>query len=133
MRLFPALGLNAEAVAAHEEDLRLRVRELPDATRQAYYAAFKREYKDPDTYAVLNWMFLAGLHHMYLGHYLRGAVNLVLMLGAIILLFSPLAALGVLIVLLILGVELMALFRAQTVVADHNNEVAEQILLRLER
>ena len=129
--MFDALKLNAEQVKQHEEDIRLRVRELSDDQRKAYFAACKSAIKDPDTYAVLNWFFVAGLHHMYLEKYLRGGVTLVAMLVGIALLFSILAPLGILIILAILTVELMALFRSQTVVADYNNQVAERILTNL--
>ena len=42
--------------------------ELTDEQRKEYYDRFRREVRDPDTYAVLNYFFLAGLHHMYLGN-----------------------------------------------------------------
>lgn len=132
MALFNALRLNAEAVEQQEELIRQRVRELSDADRKAYFSRVKKELKDPDTYAVLNWFFLAGLHHMYLGEYVRGATNLVLMVVAVLLMFTALLPLGILIVVVILVLELMALFRAQTVVANHNNQIAEAALADLD-
>ena len=132
MALVDALKLNAEVVTQHEEDLRLRVRELNDADRKTYFEQVKRELKDPDTYAVLNWFFLAGLHHMYLGAYVRGSINLSLMIVAVVLLFTPALLLGILIIGLILSLELMALFRSQVVVTHHNNLVAEDILAQFD-
>lgn len=132
MALFDALRLNAEAVEQQEELIRQRVRELSDADRKAYFSRVKKELKDPDTYAVLNWFFLAGLHHMYLGEYVRGATNLVLMVVAVLLMFTALLPLGIVIVVAILVLELMALFRAQTVVANHNNQIAEAALADLD-
>ena len=126
--MFEALSLNAEVVRQHEESLRERARALPDDVRKAYFAEYKRSMKDPDTYAVLNWFFLAGLHHMYLGRYARGAVNLIVLLVGIALFFSPLTPLGVVCIVVILAAELKALFRAETVVAHHNNMIAEALL-----
>ena len=132
MALFEAIHLNAEEVDRQEEELRLRARELSDEARKLYFERFKKEMKDPDKYAVLNWFFLTGLHHMYLGDFVRGAINLALMVWAIIMLFTPFWPLGVVIVIAILALELMALFRSQTVVANHNNQVAEEILAALD-
>ena len=129
--MFDAFALNTEAVSAHEEKIRLQVRELDDSQRKFYHGQFKREMKDPDTYAVLNYFFLAGLHHMYLGEYVRGAANLVMLIFGIGLLIVGATIVGSLLIGFILVVELMALFRAQVVVANHNNLVSESILTRL--
>ena len=126
--MFEAIRLDAAAVNAQEEDIRLRIRDLSEDQRKAYYDRFRREVRDPDTYAVLNYFFLAGLHHMYLGNFLRGATNLALLLAGVGCFVVGSTLLGVLLVAFILSVELMALFRSQVVVAHHNNRVAEHIL-----
>ena len=129
--VFEALKLDSEAVAAKEEALRLRARELSDVDRQRYFRAFRTEMKDPDTYAVLNWSFIAGLHHMYLGKWLRGAINLTVLIIGIVLLFGSFFTWGIVIIVGLLCIELMALFRSQTIVAHHNNLVSERILNEL--
>ena len=126
--MFEVLRLNAETVAATEEDIRLRLRDLTDEQRKTYYDRFRQEVRDPDTYAVLNYFFLAGLHHMYLGNYMRGAANLVTLVIGTGLLISGLTLLGILLVGFILTVELLALFRSQVVVSHHNNQIAQDIL-----
>ncbi len=126
--MFEALSLNKEAVDADEEAIRLRVRELPDDCRREYHERLRRELKDPDTYATLNYFFLTGIHHMYLDKYLRGVLNLVVLLVGILCIVAAVPFLGVLIIGFILTVELMALFRSQVVVADHNNQVMQRIL-----
>ncbi|MDG2277618.1 MAG: membrane protein insertion efficiency factor YidD [Pseudomonadales bacterium] len=131
--MLEALTLRSEDVADHEEALRVRIRALTDANRLHYFKRFKSDLKDPDTYAVLNWFFLAGLHHMYLGNWLRGAINLVILIAGIALLFSAFTTLGMVVIAALLAIELMALFRSQTVVANHNNLLAESILDELER
>lgn len=129
--MFEALKLDTAAVNAQEENIRLRVRELNDPQRKMYYERFRVQMKDPDTYAVLNYFFLTGLHHMYLGYYVRGAINLLILIVGVGLLSTGAILLGTLAIVVILCSELMALFRAQVIVAHHNNGVAEQILADL--
>lgn len=126
--MFDALRLDAETVERHEEDLRARVRELPDEARKVYFSQYKKLMRDPDTYAVLNWFFLAGLHHMYLGKFMRGALNLAVMVTGLLMLFSPLLVVGIVMIGSVLIVELLSLFRSQTIVAHHNNMIAEELL-----
>ena len=129
--MFEALRLNQEAVDREEEDLRLRARDLPDAARLTYHERLRRELKDPDTYASLNYFFLTGIHHMYLEKFGRGIVNLaVLIVGLLMLAVLP--PLGILLIGFILVVELMALFRSQVVVKNHNNQICRRILDELE-
>lgn len=116
-----------DEVQAHEEALRTRIRALPDAQRSAFFHALEPKLKDPDTYAALNYLFIAGLHHFYLGKWLRGLCNITIFIVGILLLWTPLAAVGVLIILGITAAELYALFRAQTMVQAHNNDVMEQL------
>ena len=126
--MFEAIKLDAAEVSQHEEDLRLRVRDLSDDERKEYFQLLKAEMKDPDTYAVLNWFFIAGLHHMYLGYWLRGCRNLAILVIGIVLFLTPLMPIAVLMIAFLLALELMALFRSQTVVAHHNNMLGEAIL-----
>ena len=126
--MFEALKLNAADVEAHEEEIRLRVRDLDDAARKAYYEQFGQDMKDPDTYAILNYFFLTGLHHMYLGDFTRGAINLSILIAGIGLMLTGFSLFGGLAIGFIVAVELMALFRSQVVVANHNNLLSERIL-----
>lgn len=126
--MFEAIKLDAEAIETHEEQIRQRIRQMDDASRKNYYDRFSKEMKDPDTYAVLNFFFVTGLHHMYLGKYFRGAVNLCILLLGIVCFILGLVIIGGAAVLFILCVELMALFRSQMIVADYNNHVSERIL-----
>ena len=54
-----------------EEEIRILVRGLPDEQRSIFYNQVEENLKDPDTYAVLNFIFIAGLHHFYLGKRVR--------------------------------------------------------------
>lgn len=125
--MWEAIGLNSEEVRQAEEKLREAVRELPEADRARYHREYQRCYRDPDTFAVLNWFFMAGLHHFYLGRIRRGLVNLVVMTaGLISLLVVPL--LGVVLLVAVVVLELPALFRSQVIVADHNVDIGWEIL-----
>ena len=124
--MFEAYRLRGEAVHDSAEALRHRVEGLSSAQRAEYYARYKIAVKDPDTYAVLNWVFLAGLHHFYLAHYLRGLVNLAVMIAGVALCFvSPILG-GALIVAITL-VELPALFRSQLIVEAYNVQLGFDI------
>lgn len=125
--MFEALNLREEAVRAEEEAIREQVRQLPDDQRAAFFHRYNKELRDPDTYAVLNWLFLAGLHHFYLGRVQRGLVNLVAMVVGLVLLVIGIGF-GGLVILVVLLVELPALFRSQVIVMDYNNRLARTLL-----
>jgi TM2 domain-containing membrane protein YozV len=118
-----------EIVENKEEELRDLACELPDDKRAIYYKQLDKRLKDPDTYAVLNYIFIAGLHHFYLGKWIRGLINItVFWLGVALLFFGDYAiATGVLILVLLFLFELYELFRSQTIVQHHNNVVMEDI------
>ncbi|MDX1391363.1 MAG: TM2 domain-containing protein, partial [Rheinheimera sp.] len=96
--------------------------------RQAFYQQLSRELRDPDTYATLNWCFLAGLHHFYLRQWARGAVNLAVFIAGVILLFSVASWLGLVLIVAISVVELWALFRAQIIIQNWNNQIMRRLL-----
>lgn len=110
-----------------EDRLREKIRALSDEQRKHYYRLERERLKDPDTYAVLNYFFVAGLHHFYLGKTTRGMINVVLMLVGLLLLpmFAPL---GIILLLTVLLIELPQLFKSQRIVFAHNLELMEQIL-----
>ncbi len=125
--MFEAWTLSISEIKADEERLRQTVRELDDQARAAYFRESKNRLRDPDTYAVLNYFFLTGMHHFYLGKYVRGIFNLtVLILGLFLLFLIP--PLGVLLAIGICLIELPNLFRSQAIVADHNNSIGHDIL-----
>ncbi len=77
--------LNREQVEQRQEQLREQIALLPQEQRKHFYQRWQKQVKDPDSYAVLNYLLLAGLHHFYLGKWLRGAVNLLISILAILL------------------------------------------------
>ncbi|HKI60453.1 MAG TPA: hypothetical protein VKA23_05415 [Mariprofundaceae bacterium] len=120
--------LTQSEVDAREEELRLTIRELPDAQRKSYFEQAERRLKDPDTYAVLNYLFIAGLHHFYLGRWIRGVVNLAVFGGGVYLMFLDQWRNGFIVIGIITALELYALFRSQIIVQHYNNQISQEIL-----
>ena len=120
--------LNQIEVDAEEERLRQQAADLSDYQRQAFYQTLKPRLKDPDTYATLNWCFFAGLHHFYLGQWLRGLVNLLLSIIGVGLLFTSAWLAGLLLLLAIALVEFYQLMRSQIIIQHWNNQVMQQLL-----
>ncbi len=116
-----------EAIQEAEERIRNLVRELPDEKRLLFFQQTEKDLKDPDTYAALNALFIAGLHHFYLGQWVRGSINLFIFVAGMVFLFAGQVAIGIGLLIAISLVELKALFAAQIVVQDYNNAVMERI------
>ena len=116
-----------DELKAEEDALRDLVGELGDTQRRQYYEIEPKLIKDPDTYAVLNYFFLAGLHHFYLGKNGFGALNLFAMLLGIFFIES----FGIFIILAVAAFELPQLFRSQRIVQHYNNEVMRTLLNRV--
>lgn len=116
-----------EAIQEEEERIRKLVRELPDEKRLLFFYQAEKNLKDPDTYATLNFLFVAGLHHFYLGQWGRGSINLFIFLAGVVFLFAGQVVIGIGLLIAISVVELKALFAAQIVVQDYNNAVMERI------
>jgi TM2 domain-containing membrane protein YozV len=124
--------LKQNEVDAREEELRLQVRELPDEKRKTFYERAEKELKDPDTFAVLNYLFVAGLHHFYLGRWLRGLINLVVFSAGLYLIWLEQWSNGLVIIGIITLLEFYALFRSQIIVKHYNNRIAADILDSIE-
>ena len=127
--MFEAWTLKSDQVAEQEEALRLALRQLSDSERSTFYKAYNPQIKDPDTYATLNWFFIAGLHNFYLKQWIMGLFDLVLMVIGVVMLavFWPL---GAALIALVSLIELPALFRSQIIVADYNNQLGWSVLKR---
>ncbi len=129
--MFEAFTLKSQEVEETEDKLRLSVRELEDSDRMNFHKTFSDRMKDPDTYAVLNFFFITGLHHFYLENHAQGATNLIgFVLGLLLLLGGlegPWEA-GISLILFIILIELPALFRSQIIVKHYNNLLSSQLL-----
>jgi TM2 domain-containing membrane protein YozV len=123
--------LKQSEVNAKEEEIRLQIRELSDDKRKAFYEQAEKELKDPDTFAVLNYLFIAGLHHFYLGRWFRGLINLAVFGVGIYLMYIDQWQNGFIVIAVISVLELYALFRSQIIVKNYNNQISEEILASL--
>ena len=124
--------LKQNEIDAREEELRLKVRELPDEKRKAFYERAEDKLKDPDTFAVLNYLFIAGLHHFYLRRWVRGLINLAVFGGGIYLMYLGQWKNGFIVIGIITVLEFYALFRSQVIVKHYNNRISEDILDSIE-
>lgn len=121
--------MSQQQLEQEEEALRQQIRQLSASQRQCYYEREKQEIKDPDTFAALNYFFVAGLHHLYLGKTAHGIANLVLM--TIGLIFFSIG--GWLLVAAVIVIELPQLFWSQRIVHQYNNQVMRKILNDLQQ
>ena len=127
--MFEGLNLKKDLVEYESQRLKERVRELNDDQRRHYFNLLEPALKDHDTYAVLNYLLLPGLHHFYLGKFFRGSLNLIILFtGTSLIFFTKYVFVGTLIIFFILIVELLALFRSQVIVMNHNNHLSKEIL-----
>ena len=118
-----------KSLRQEEEQLREQITQLNSEQKKSYYALEVAQVKDPDTYAALNWAFLAGLHHFYLGKWQRGLLNLVLMLIGVLFYLSQLPPLlGAGVILLVFIIELPQLFNSQQIIHQYNNDVMKRLL-----
>ena len=120
--------LDQHRVNAEEETLRQRVRDLPDAARARFYSEAGERLRDPDTYAVLNFSLICGIHHLYLRRYALWLFELVLGVLGIVLLVTPWLPVGVVLLVALFTAEIYCLFRAQLIVQDYNNRVMREVL-----
>ncbi|GAA5646794.1 MULTISPECIES: hypothetical protein [Vibrio] len=116
-----------EELKDKEEDLRSKVNSLTEEKKKAFYKRQVRELKDPDTYAVLNWLFLGGFHHIYLKRYKVFAIEFTLLVGSIIGLSLGYRWPALLIVGLVVY-ELPQLFFSQKIARQYNYDTSSQIL-----
>ena len=120
--------LNKQTVDEEEESIRQQISQCSDEQRQRIYREIKQTLKDPDTYAALNYGLVAGLHHLYLGKYLRTIIELSLFVLGVILLANDFIV-GLVFVVSMVALELFELFRSQIIVQYYNNKLMRKILI----
>lgn len=126
--------LNKEQLRLEENQLREQIASLSVEQKRKYYAQELQYIKDPDTYAAMNWIFIAGLHHFYLGKWQRGLINLVLMFIGVLFYFSGVFTLiGAVLILSVFIIELPQLFNSENVIHSYNNQQMKRLLQQFER
>lgn len=116
--------MDEQTLRDEEESVRQQIAQLSNQQKQHYYELETQRIKDPDTYAVLNYFFVTGLHHFYLGKNMQGAIDLiVLALGILTIEYY-----GWVLIILISLYELPQLFRSQSIVHQYNNDMMRTTL-----
>lgn len=128
MRLFEPI----EQLEKNEEILRKQVSSLPESQKKEFYELQSQKLKDPDTYATLNWFFLGGFHHCYLGKYALFALELILLSVSIVGLVLGHPSALVIISLLVIY-ELPQLFFSQKIARQHNYKLSCEIFSNIRR
>ncbi len=116
--------MNMDELKSQEDELRREISTLSAEQKKQYFNIEEKRIKDPDTYAVLNYFFLAGLHHFYLGKYLFGLLNLLAMLVGLIFIES----FGWILFVAVILIEIPQLLRSQQIVQKYNNGVMADTL-----
>ena len=119
---------NLRDLKQEEESLRNKISQLTDEQRKGVYQYLDIHLKNPDTYAALNYFFICGLHHYYLKKWLRGTINLMVMMIGILLLWTPLSLLGFILIIGIFLIEIPQLFQSQKIVYQYNNNCMRNAL-----
>lgn len=128
MQLFEPL----DQLEQKEDRLRQQVSSLPEKQKKVYYKEQSQKLKDPDTYASLNWFFLGGFHHCYLGKYVLFIIELILLSISIIGLILEHSS-SIYIIAALALYELPQLFFSQKIVRQHNYDVSCQIFNEIRR
>ncbi|HDY7731653.1 TPA: hypothetical protein RQJ95_004601 [Vibrio vulnificus] len=122
MRMFES----TEQLEENEELLRKQVNLLPEVQKKEFYNHQSKKLKDPDTYATLNWFFLGGFHHCYLGKYGLFALEITMLLVSVVgIVLGHTSALLILMLLVIY--ELPQLFFSQKIARQHNYDLSCKI------
>jgi len=121
--------MDNEGLKQEENQLREQISSLSLTHKRQYYSQELQKIKDPDTYAALNWAFVAGLHHFYLGKWQRGLANVLFMFVGIIFYFSNIfSPLGLALILVVFAVELPQLFNSQKIIYHYNSQIMRRLL-----
>ncbi|WP_111977464.1 TM2 domain-containing protein [Algibacillus agarilyticus] len=116
--------MDDQTLRNEEEALRLEVAKLSPEQKKQYYSLETQRVKDPDTYAVLNYFFVTGLHHFYLGKNTQGLIDIVVLAIGIL----TIEYYGWILIILISLYELPQLFKSQKILHQYNNDVMKQTL-----
>ena len=121
------LPLSEEKLEELEKSLKDDIQKLPQDTKAKYFSEFSNRVKDPDTYAVLNWLFLGGIHHFYLGRFITFGIEMTLLVFALTCYLAGFPV-SLLILLGIAIYELPQLFFSQRIVREYNLKLSSKIL-----
>ena len=116
-----------QTLEKNEELFRQQLNGLSKEQRKAFYEVQSQKLKDPDTYAALNWLFLGGIHHLYLRKYVLFVIEVMLLTISIIGFFLGHAS-SIYIIILLSVYELPQLFFSQKIARQYNYNLSCHIL-----
>lgn len=125
------MGLRQDKIQLRieENQLREQIAALSVEQKRQYYAQELKYIKDPDTYAALNWAFVAGLHHFYIGKWQRGLINLALIFsGALLYIYGAFTLFGAGLIAFVFIIELPQLFNSEKIIYHYNNQLMKNLL-----
>lgn len=125
--MFSEKELNLE-----ESDLREQVALLPEEQQHQFRQMTSHLLKSPATYALLNWLFLLGVHHFYLHRWVRGTINLIVSaVGFYLIVAADGRITGGSLLLAVAIIEVPQLLNYEHLVHAFNNNVMRQCLRRV--
>ena len=116
-----------------EEGIRETQRDLEPELRKTFLKDYQAKFKDPDTYTSLCYALGFGFHHMYLGHFVLAAIDLLasgLFWFSVYLFFTEDVAFGIFPILVAAynGLDfLFCLFWGDRIVRYHNVHIARAL------
>ncbi len=116
-----------EHLLQEEDELRQMIQILPEEDRRKFYSIQLQELRDPDTFAVLVWLFAAGAHHIYLKRWAAAIFDLGLLASGILLLLNG-SDMGIYLLLGLGLFNLPYLFFSQRILINYNNQMTRQLL-----
>jgi len=121
--------VNSESLRLEENQLKEKIALLDAEQKKRYYLLESQQVKDPDTYAALNWAFLAGFHHFYLGKWLWGLIDLSLMaFGFLLFYITDNFWIGFGVLFFVFIIELPQLLNSQNIIHQYNNQLMRNLI-----
>lgn len=112
-----------------EEALRQQIAQLSPNQKKLYYRLEVKRIKDPDTYAALNYFFIVGLHHFYLGKNLNAVIDIALLVIGLLTITSY----GWVLLAAVSLYECFQLFNSQKILHQYNNQVMRSTLAEVSK
>ncbi|MCK5574265.1 MAG: hypothetical protein KAI28_00555 [Sphingomonadales bacterium] len=124
--------MNDPTIEQMEDKLRLAATELPPDLRKEFYRRSQKRYKDPDTFAVLNWGLMLGAQHLYLGNWFRALIDIIGWCIGVLIVIQGKFVIGIAILITVILSDLYTLFNSQKIVSLHNIKTNKRIMRDLQ-
>jgi TM2 domain-containing membrane protein YozV len=122
--------MSVSNIQIEEDAIREKIAQLSPELRKAYYIQESERLKDPDTYAVLCYGLMCGIHHLYLRKYTSAIVDVMLLVSCIIV-FILSAPLGLVGFCVLAARGLYFLFTSKNEVEKYNLALMKEILAEI--